>query len=389
MKRIRILLFFMLIGNSAISQVNLDRLMIDRAPNCEDITYNCTRLIQKYFDTNKYDSSKIILSYWEAKCGTSEPLIRLKILFAIKDGTFTESLYDSTIIEYLKIYQNRFANTQSVESYTYYKYYYGYVPINGGFDRFTSILAHTLLIDQKPNTLEYAFCKGYAENPASLFLEIQNSEDLQSTNLGSYYYKIVNKYAKLPELGWSIFSGAWIPFGNTSTLGVHPLIGCDIGYKVDKMIYNFSMYIKFGTTPNKYVIIFEGNRDTTNYFLGGYIGFDVEREFFKVNNNEFHILAGVGWDGFDAVETNSSYYSSNYNKGKSINSLNINAGLGYMHYFKNSKFIEVRFKYNYVSYSNKGGTNLSGNTITTSLVFGGFTNFYKRNNLRAINYQDN
>jgi hypothetical protein len=380
------IIFLLLMKNGVFSQTSIDRLMVEKVPNCEDISYNCIRLIQKYYETNRYDSSKIILNYWDIRCGKSEPILRLKILFAIKDGRFTEDVYDSSIIEYLKIYKDRLMVSQYMETYNNYKYYYGFVPFNSDFDKFTTTLAKTLMKDQRPNTLEYLFCKGYAENPATIFYELQKSDEYRNSKLSDYYYRQVNKYTILPDFGWSIFTGAWIPIGNISTVGSHPLVGFDFGFRNHQMIYNFSFYLKFLDSKNPYNIIYKGKTDTTSYFFGGYIGFDVEWQFFKVKRNEFHLLGGIGWDGFDAIETNSGYYGSSYEKGITMNSLNINSGIGFMHYFNYSKYIEIRIKYNLVSYSNPGGTNLSGNTITTSLVFGGFNSYYKRSKLKTLNY---
>jgi hypothetical protein len=361
--------------------------MTEKSPNCEDIAYNCTQLVEKYHNSFKADSAKQVLNYWENKCGLSEPLLRIKILFSIKDNNFTEALYDTTVFEYIKKYKERIESTQPLEIYNYYKIYFGFVQINGTFDKFTRSLANELINLQSENSLEYLFCKLYSGNPNYLFNELQNNGNYEGTKLKEYYYSLVNKYVDLPEFHWSLYSGIWIPLSNAKILGNHPIIGIELGCRYKKFNYNLSMNIKFSRSQDEYLIVLEDSVRKTNYFFGGYIGLDVEREIVKSNSNEIDLLIGIGYDGFSTINNNTSDDNPNNDVGKSINSLNLNTGLGYRYKFKNHTYFGLRAKYNFVNYKNSGGSNLSGNTLTIILAFGGFSNYKKNINLEALYFK--
>lgn len=376
-------------GIFAFPQTEIDKLMTERAPNCQDIAYNCTRLIEKYFVENKHDSVKVILDYWENKCGLSEPVLRMKILTSIRDKNFSESLYESTIFNYVNEFKYHIENNQPSNNYYYYnRGYSDFIMTNRPFDKFTKALANELIKSQKENTLEYLFCKLYSGNLDSFYDELQNPDRYNGTKLKDYYYKQVNKYVNLAGFHWALFSGVWTPFGKASLLGSHPLLGFEFGSKYRKMYLNVSMYFKFSNAVNKYTFMLEDSARITNHFFGGYFGLDFERELIKVRKNEFNILAGISWDGFDTMESNTKDDRTDNDKGKSISSLNLNVGLGYRYIFKNSAYLGIRGKYNFVNYKNVGGTDLSGHTMTITIAYGGFLNSMKSYYLKQYNYHE-
>ena len=184
----------------------------------------------------------------------------------------------------------------------------------------------------------------------------------------------------------NLFAGTWIPTGNASLLGVHPMIGIQGGIKVKKISYNLTLAFKFLNSPNKYAILYDGVIDSTNYFLGGYIGADIEREIYKGKKNEFSLLAGFGYDGFESVKTANANEDSK--AGHSINSLNTNFGLGYRYFYKKNSYIGLQAKYNIVNYNNRGGTNLMGDCFTITISIGGLTNVAKGNCLYELRYTE-
>ncbi len=219
-----------------------------------------------------------------------------------------------------------------------------------------------------------------------MYDEIQNPEKYKGTKLKEYYYNQVNIYVNQADFHWAVFSGVWAPFGQASLLGNHPLLGFEFGSKYRKTYFNVSMYLKFANATNNYTFLLADSARVTNHFFGGYIELDCEREILKIRRNEFNILAGIAWDGFDTIETNTNDDRTDNDKGKSINSLNLNVGLGYRYIFKNSAYLGIRGKYNFVNYKNVGGTDLSGHTVTIAFVYGGFLNSMKSYNLERYNY---
>jgi len=390
MKKIFFIALVILLPLALTAQINLDHLMVEKAPNCEDIAHNSSHLIIRYYEQNKPDSIEMVLNYWQERCGKSEPIMRTKILMAIENRSFSEALYDSTITGYLLNYAFRMETARPDLAYAYNKLYLGYVPIKGKFDNFTVALANKLLPLTQENTTEWLLCSFYADVTANPIQIIQNSNHYSNSMLYRYYFNEVDKYRFKPDAMYSIYSGVWIPTGNASLLGNHPLIGFQVGMRYKKTLFAANMDFKFINSPNPYLVIRDGELEpeSTKHFFGGYIGGNIEQELFRLNKkNQFDLLAGIAFDGFDAIATNTNDNNPENDKGKSINSLNLNVGAGYKYFFTRNLFLAVQGKYNFVNYKNPGGTNLSGNTFTLTIAMGGFTNHIKDYNLRSLRYR--
>jgi hypothetical protein len=124
----------------------------------------------------------------------------------------------------------------------------------------------------------------------------------------------------------------------------------------------------------------------TNHFFGGYFGADVERTLLRLPKHQFDFLGGIGLDGFDTIETEGQ--NSGTDDGKSINSLNVNLGLGYKYFYNKTGFLGLDAKYNMVNYRNTGGTDLSGNTVTLGLTLGFLWNESKQAALKSLRYKN-
>jgi hypothetical protein len=297
-----------------------------------------------------------------------------------------ESLYDSTIVDYVLNYMRRMDTTTTVDMYYSYQYYFGFVPIREEYDYFTQCIADTLLQRVFYHPMELLFSEFYANVLIDPVKEIQLDTIYNNTEFRSYYYQRVDKWTQKTDLNLNLFTGIWIPFGNASLLGNHPLLGFQVGAHKQKMTYNMTLAFRLFKSKNEYTILRDGNIEETDRFIGGYVGLDIEREIFKFRKNEFEILAGVGYDGFQSVLVNTEDDDPDNDTGHSINSVNTNFGLGYRHYGKNRSYIGLQGKYNFVNYVNTGGTNLSGDNITISLFFGGFSNDKKDYELNELRY---
>jgi hypothetical protein len=270
--------------------------------------------------------------------------------------------------------------------YYNYQYYFGFVPIREEYDYFTQCIADTLLQRVFYHPMELLFSEFYANVLIDPVKEIQLDTIYNNTEFRSYYYQRVDKWTQKTDLNLNLFTGIWIPFGNASLLGNHPLLGFQVGAHKQKMTYNMTLAFRLFKSKNEYTILRDGNIEETDRFIGGYIGFDIEREIFKFRKNEFDILAGVGYDGFQSVLVNTEDDDPDNDIGHSINSVNTNFGLGYRHFGKNRSYIGLQGKYNFVNYVNTGGTNLSGDNITISLIYGGFSNSKKDYELNELRY---
>ena len=370
------------------AQEDLDKLMSKRAPDCRDIAYNSTELIIDYYQKGEIDSVNIILKYWKDKCGESEPIIRTKILLSIENDKFTESMYDAKIVNYILSYEYRINTESPKDMYSHYSYYFGFVPINGKYDKFTQELAEKIKSGQSENSLELYYCKLYSNELKEPIKELRENPAYDTSEVKSYYNNEVEKYIHKPDFLISALTGIWIPTGNLALLGNHPMIGFQMGMRKSKMTYNITMEIKFLKSENDYFVLSEGHTDTTNYFFGGYIGLDIEREIYKYKKSQIDFLGGVAFDGFDALKSNTYDNNPDNNESHSINSLNLNLGVGYKYFIKRDWYVAIQGKYNFVNYKNNGGTDFSGNSITITILTGGFMDSIKTYNLNALKYYE-
>lgn len=385
-KRLIICTFFIASVVFVFSQSKPDTLIIEESPYCETIAYNSTNLIMYFYTIQDYDSAEIVLNNWQSTCGISEPILRTRILFAILQNNFSEALYDSTIVDYVLNYMKRMDTTTTVDLYNDYQYYFGFVPIRENYDYFTQCIADTLLQRIFYDPLELLFSEFYANVLIDPVKEIQFDTIYNNTEFRSYYYQRVDKYKHSADANINIFTGAWIPYGNAALLGNHPVFGFQVGAHTQKITYNITLAFRLFKSKNEYTIFREGNIETTDKFFGGYFGVDIEREIFKWRKNEFEIIGGVGFDGFTSVLVNTEDDNPDNDVGHNISSVNTNFGLGYRHYISNNTYIGLQGKYNFVNYKNVGGTNLSGDSITISLFWGGFFNAQKKYDLNELRY---
>ena len=340
----------------------------------------------KFYKIQDYDSALLVLNDWQTACGPSEPITRTRILLAINDHAFDETIYDSTIVDDVLNYIHRMESKTPENLYSGYESYFGYVPIRGEYDYFTQSLADTLLSREFDTPLELLFCQFYANIVLNPLKAIQTDTLYNNTEIKTYYRHRTEKCLAYPGFNLNLFSGIWIPTGNASLLGNHPLIGLQGGVKFKKMTIYLTLAFKFVNSANDYVILKDGYYDTTNYFFGGYIGLDTEREIYKRKKHEIDLLAGIGYDGFQSIKIENN--NTDPNAGHSINSLNTNFGMGYRYFYKKNKYIGLQAKYNIVNYNNKGGTNLMGDCYTITISIGGFSQSQKENCLYELRYTE-
>jgi len=387
-KKLIISVFLLVSVTISFAQSKPDTIIGNGLTDCEAIAYNSTNLIIYFYAIQEFDSIQVVLNEWQASCGISEPIIRTRILLAIIENNFSEDIYDSLMVDFVLNYLKRIETPFPDELYNNYSYYFGYVPIRGEFDFFTQSLADTLLYLSFNNPMELFYSELYANVLAEPLKEFQHDTIYSKTGLSIYYYQRVDKYRYKPDFNLNFSAGIWVPFENASLLGNHPVVGMQGGIRSQKMTYNFSMAFRFLESKNDYAILKDGYVDTTNYFLGGYIGADIERSVFRIRKNEFSLLAGVGFDGFESLYTNTEDDNPDNDKGHPINSVNVNFGMGFRHYFPNKTYLALQGKYNFMNYGNQGGTNLAGNSLTVNLLYGRFSNKDKEYNLNELRYAE-
>jgi len=358
----------------------IEKLMTKRLLNCTDIAYNCSLLIPGYFHDGKIDTVQMFMAYWEGKCGIDEPLMRVKILLAINEGRFQESLYDDRIIDLLLYHQ--FNMKAAADTVRQTRKLYSFYPLDDGFDLFTVSLAQSLLIQKKYKTdLERLFCEFYGGAVDALFLELSSAQ-YDDTQLKAYYLRYLGATLSLSDVHFGLSAGYWMPSGSNDVLGNHPAIGALLGGKFNKLLLALAIELRFLKAKETYTIRHDGRLIESRHFLGGFLGVEGGRELLRTNRHEIDLIGGMGLDGFDALSTD------NDRDGKSVFSLNLNLGLGYRHFLKahGINYIGVEIRHNWLNYATGGGTDLSGNAISLRLIYGILGNAHKNDRLKALGH---
>lgn len=383
MKNVLLLITF-LISISVIAQTNIDKELLAQTPNCENVAFNSSRLIDRYFERKNYDSINVVSNRWEEFCGTTEPLFRLKIIQQIENKVFSEEWVNKDyLMNFIFLYIDRLDYSKEPNAkliYERYKISFGYISFNSPFDDLTVIWANSLLESHDLKPVERAFCLLFS-NQTDAFWQMLKDKKLAGTKLQDVYEEQVIKTKRMVEGNLGLLSGVILPFGNLSEyIGIKPAFGFQLGFKSNKIQYDLTFLIRAGKAVKDYQVIYLDEPTMTKQCVGGYMGLDFAYELSRNKRHEFDFLSGFGYDGFSAIEGD----TKNGIEGKSINSFNLNLGLGYRFYTKKMNFYGIQTKYNFVNYNNKGGTDLGGNYISLILTANMFGNLQKNQMMERL-----
>ena len=403
MKKLTTLTFLCLLSLSSFAQKSnsaIEQMMTRHAPDMYDVSYNIATLVPGLYRENKIDTVSAMLAYSEDHFGSTYVTVPMRILLQIKDGTFKEELkkadagtgtdgdyYEQYIIAYLVNYHNLHYGTINFGNYE---------EVRKDYDAYFAFLADVAgsLVDKPGLTPVAQFLVKYLHQPSEAMMDELDRPAYNNTRLQKAWRAYVNKNRHFSGTSIGLIGGVWMPQGNLSTLGAHPYLGFLLGGKIDKLTIDLDINFRFLKSPNYYFVQVDGLQYATNYFFGGYIGADGAYELFRNKKNEIDVLAGVAYSGFDAFKDNSSNNNNNNNNNgpqKSVNTFEVNVGAGYRYYIRhtyhnnrsrwntqtrqseNLTYLGLQAKYNFDNYNNTGGTDLTGNSFTISVIYGGFS----------------
>ncbi|HVN58252.1 MAG TPA: hypothetical protein VMT63_08155 [Bacteroidales bacterium] len=380
MKKVTLLfLLFSPLLSVCCQQIEPEALMTRRYISCDDIFVNVAYLIPKYAESGSRDTLNSLIIYWEKNCGVTEPLMRCKILLAIKDHEFSEDIYNNGIIELLMVYKRDHPAFKSREKELNYSAYSSSAGTR--LDFFTSRLAGMLIKRTDLSPAEKFFTGFYSGQNDSL--GVLRTAYYAHTRLSVYYDQEYKKVSSGPAWHGDIIAGAWIPLGNLHQVGVHPALGFRGGIKIKRVYIDGELTFRVGKSPNYITVDQEGTLVHTDDYFGGYIGLDIGYNLLSGKNNNFDLVGGIAYDGFDTNTGGNVYY--NDNNTVSVGSMNLNAGLGYKRILKDGiDYLGFDLKYNWLGYINVNGTNLKGNAITINLLYGFSGHPYLRNIIKLL-----
>lgn len=379
---------------------------IVRKPTCYEISLASANLFCQFMSENKTDSARYTLDYWQNECQLYEYNFRARVLLDLYENKFDESIFDqksgdfNAYSEYILLFKENektmetnkeaieeFMNRTNEAQIDYYNpenvnYFYNYKDFLD-FNLYTKKLACELIDKYPEGSIERWLLKYYSGNPESTFEELLTHDQYQESALRKKFDADIRNYKNLPELHLALLAGAWIPTGNLNrSLGVHPSLGFQFGFKHNKMNYDLTALLRFASTPKYYQYINHNGEsiDSRKYF-GGYLGFDVGRDIWNYKKSELQVLAGVGWDAFDIEKKDKDKDI----KGISVSSLNLNTGLAYRFYISRGNYLGIQAKYNHMLLNSKKHFDYGGNAFSINLIWGGLSNDYKKHYLERYN----
>lgn len=181
------------------------------------------------------------------------------------------------------------------------------------------------------------------------------------------------------------YTGIWIPNGPLSEMGIHPEIGFTYGLKNKENLYELVMGFKFVNTPEDYIARKDKNAadELTNYFFGGYIGFEYSRDLIANRQTGPFFSIGAAYDGFDMFLDDPDSNTETAGTG----SYNFNMGGGYRIFLNNSSYLGIQARYNIVDYTLSKRFDLKGHVVSLRLTYGVFQNKYRERLLEQLNYR--
>jgi len=343
-----------------------------------ELAFNEVPVLFYFGDT---DSLFNLLDNWSDACGPAEPILRTAILGAIWEDSFSETMYDESIIDHLawsleKHRRTYVAPYDSPES----PFYEVASPVEdmpgiAGFDSFTSDLADQLLPHTGAGSLPELFCLHYAGR-GGLFERLRLGE-YAGTDLQSYYDTEVASLRNWASVRWSAYLGYWIPHGGLSRLGNHPAVGASFGWRRRPVLARLVGEIRFLESRDVYWVDLGDEVVPTSDYASGYIGIELGLTPVTVGRFALDVFGGVGLEGIQYI-ADSDYW---------LNSLNLSAGMDGRifldDFYESFLTLDVRHEWTYFD-AGERGSDLSGGAWNVRIGYGQVIDRKAARKLRAL-----
>jgi hypothetical protein len=288
----------LLLDTPDFTELRIELLTLDAARVAETAWDLAPRLVE----LDRPDLLADFLVFWDDRCGESEPLVRTRVLAAIWDGAFDESVYDGNIAAHLEAWETREAATLTTG--------------RNDFDAFTSAFADQLLPHQVAGSLAEYFCLEYSwrlDEAAALLAE----EQLADTWLR--WYRDHPEQARDQALGLDYVAdeddgdgdsginpdgptslmvtvGSWRPLGDVALVGNKVLVGVLLEQRLPGWFLRVPVEVRAGRSKRPYLVAHDGIRDWSDRFDAVYLGLELGRPVVRTGPVTFDLFGGLGYD---------------------------------------------------------------------------------------------
>lgn len=359
-KKFIILLFVLILtGIRNFAQVSPELLnqLTQPITDCKAVSMNSQTLISGY----NLDQTKSILSVldaWQQLCGQTEPIMRMRMLIDIKNGTFEETKYKVYFDYYISKFEQRIRHADNPDYQnpnSSYANYLDYVPVNGTFDNMTRDLAHSLVDAQVTNSMSHLLCILFIGDITTFWTKYNDlmlrsaSKEPYPNNRQNVYAPYYNPFSEI----YSISTGICLPTGKLkNSFNPSPYIGLDFGGPIGT---KYRLVLDFGIVPiseNSRITVHK-TKDTTvtiNALLAIGLKLTRKNQFYKNFFIDLSIGAGVNSISTDLLKKQATgrnkedtYYS--------LTTADFNCGVSVRYRFKNKMSVSVFNDWHLAPYS--------------------------------------
>lgn len=359
----------------------LEQALNKKAVSCWDIGYNAGELMPKARASGHHDSLAAIATYWENKCGMTEPLWRFNLLQNIGADKPPVSPTDTDVVDEMLYYKNRIeSHWEHPESRARVNEYYNYSP-PAEFDDMTYAMAEGLAKDSRTLDRDDSLLTLFYQNKFLRFFEEVYGREGGKVSEAFRKRVVEERNRKMGNVG--LITGIWIPTGKASLLGSHPVFGFYGGAQGTHWGLDGNMHFRFMESDKPYHVMHKDTLRASKHFFGGYIGVDGFYENPALVRGKIlhpYFIFGLAADGFD------TYEGKGKNDNESIFAPSFNIGLANRFFYSQSGYLSLEARYHLVAYDNEGGTDLSGFPVSILLKWGFMDNVPARNALKNLGY---
>ncbi len=349
---------------------DLSSLMTETLPNCEDVELNSLRLIPYYFQVGEIDSAYMVLNYFDHYCNKNGMSAITRYLLNLHQGKSSPfpAHYLPTYHQPIGNSTHYFPGQQIYDTRKHYRFYTHYLPEapRKEFQSFLKSLAASIQLPETATSLEKLVVYDFANGTNALFEKI-HSEGLPNTKVQDLRDSLYHQGLNDVMFRGYFLGGAWMPIEGMEEIGAKANLGLTGGVSYQRFFAQLNLRVRAGRARFPYQVFDQDSLFTTREHIGGLIGLDMGAHLIKTYKQELNFMGGIGYDGIDAV----SFEEHEPFETVSIGSLNLNAGLEFLHYYKPEEFFGIQARIHNLNYNTHGGTLLKGQAISIGLIWGG------------------
>ena len=256
------------------------------ADRCAAVSLEAYATVPALFYEDRPDSLAGLLLRWDEACGPAEPIQRTRILAAVWDDAFDESLYDRTVIDDLARYGRRLEDGVDPEADDPRERY----------DAFTVSLADQLLPHTDRAGLEAFFCLFYSGRTDEAW-RLLGSDALADTELARRYENEL-ELLRVPQPAVTVAAtgGAWLPGGDQAFVGDLPLAGVMVGLRSTDWLARLALEMRVGRADRPYTAEVRGLPRRSDRFHAVLAAVELGRVVRAGERLSFDFFGGLGAD---------------------------------------------------------------------------------------------